>query len=170
VVERLELLLAGGLDWPHVEAGWPLRRRCRGDPRAAPPHPGRARARAAEAAAPGRHRGGGRHTLKPKRQLFLSSSDLATSLQLSSGRREKDKGARRGGEGKGNRLQNRGQPNRAINWPSSCCACEQVEGVAVAWRTHTSQAASRNGEGRGGTTCGSAPRGHGGVSGVRSPD
>lgn len=79
VVERLKLLLAGGLDWPHEEAGRPLRRRRRGggDPRAAQPHPGRARARAAEAAAPGRHRGGGRHRLRPsERQLFLSSSDL----------------------------------------------------------------------------------------------
>jgi hypothetical protein len=63
VVERLELLLAGGLDWAHVEAGRPLRRGRRHRPGAAQPHPGRARA--AEAAAPVRHSGGGGHRLKP---------------------------------------------------------------------------------------------------------
>lgn len=62
VVERLELLLAGGLDWPHVEAGRPLRHRHRHG--AAQPHPGRARAQAADAAAPGCHRGGGGHRLE----------------------------------------------------------------------------------------------------------
>lgn len=57
VVERLELLLAGGLDWADEEAGRALpRRRGRYHP-AAQPHP--KRAQPGEASAPGRHRGGG---------------------------------------------------------------------------------------------------------------
>lgn len=152
VVERLELLLAGGLDWPHVEAGRPLRRG--GNPRAAQPHTGRARA--AEAAAPGRHRGGGRHRMRPSGGCFSRRRTYLTTYLLwvwpYGAEREQAT------EGEDSQIeQSAGHPRVA---PASRSSRE--------WRLrgeHIPTSRDREGRGEGGTTCGSAPRDDGGVSG-----
>jgi len=137
VVERLELLLAGGLDRPHVEAGRPLRRH---RPRAAHPHP--RRARAAEAAAPVRHAGCGGHRFKPNGSGSARSRRGYLSPAWgwgAGGNALRGNGARREG--------NRKATKSGITWPS--CSGQQGKSSGRRLRGGHRPAARRDGQGPG---------------------